>query len=79
MGLHMSADPTSEQLAHEIAEARQALLDRTREARGAWLPALVLKAEVRNGWSAGATGLALGDLIADGTFEVQGDAVRLSR
>ncbi len=75
----MPVDPTSEQLAKEVAAARQALVNRTHEAPEQWWPAGDLKARVRNGWSAGATGLALGDLIADGTFEVQGDSVRLSR
>lgn len=74
----MSVDPTSERLAREIAEARQALVNRIQEAPSQWWPASDLKARVRNGWSAGATGLALGDLIADGTLEVQGDSVRLS-
>lgn len=74
----MPVDPTSELLAREVAEARRALIDRTRDAPDEWWPAGELKAGVRNGWSAGAAGLALGDLIADGTFEVRGDSVRLS-
>lgn len=74
----MSVDPTSERLAREVEEARQALVDRLRETPNDWRHASELKAEVRNGWSAGTTGLALGDLIADGTFQVRGDSVRLS-
>jgi hypothetical protein len=78
MEARMAIDPTSERLACEIAEARRALVERLRETPDDWFRASDLKAEVRNGWSAGTTGLALGDLIADGTFEVQGDPVRLS-
>lgn len=74
----MPVDPTSEQLAREISEARRELIARTQATPGQWRAAWELKAEVRNGWSAGTTSLALSGLIADGTFDVQGDSVRLN-
>jgi hypothetical protein len=78
MEFSMPVDPTAHRLAEEVAAARQALIERTSAAPGEWWQAWDLKAKVRNGWGAGVTGLALGGLIADGTFEVQGDSVRLS-
>lgn len=74
----MAVDATAAALATEIDRAREALIEKSQEDREQWWPAWELRAAVKNGWSDGATNLALNELLEDGTFEVQGDAVRIS-
>jgi hypothetical protein len=78
MGLGMAVDATSAALAAEIGLAREALISKSRENPDQWWPAWEIRAEVKNGWSDGATSLALNQLLDDGTFEVRGDTVRIS-
>lgn len=78
MELEMAVDATAAALATEIDRAREALIEKSQEDREQWWPAWELRAAVKNGWSDGATNLALNELLEDGTFEVQGDAVRIS-
>ena len=77
MEIAMELDPAQAGLAKEIAAAREALTDLALARAGDWSYAYELKAQARNGWSAGAIGLALSQLIEEGRFEVDGDRVRL--
>lgn len=78
MGGSMAIDATTEFLAREIGEAREALLREAGLFPERWWPAWELKAQARNGWSDGAMNLALNRLIQEGTFAVKEDSVRLS-
>lgn len=78
MELEMAVDATSAALAVEIGKAREALIEKSQENRNQWWPAWELRAAVKNGWTDGATNLALNQLLEDGTFEVKGDTVRVS-
>lgn len=69
----MSADATTAALIEEIAAARNALVTCASRDPGSWWEPFELKATARNGWSAGAMNLALGDLLDDGTFELDAD------
>jgi hypothetical protein len=69
----MSADATSTALIEEIAAARDALVEQANRSPSKWWDAFELKTMARNGWSAGAMGLALGELLDDGTFELGAD------
>ena len=73
----MNRDAASEQLAHEITDAREALLSSAQENPERWWFAYELKDRARNGWSAGAMSMALTRLIDTGVFELQGDRIRL--
>ena len=73
----MTVDAISAELAAEIGRARNALIEKSREEPNHWWPAWELRAEVKNGWTNGATTLALSELLQEGAFEVQGDAVRI--
>jgi hypothetical protein len=78
MEFEMAVDATSAALAAEIGLAREALIRKSRENPAHWWPAWKIRAEVKNGWRDGATSLALNQLLDDGTFEVEGDTVRIS-
>jgi hypothetical protein len=79
MEAKMALDATTAFLAGEISQAREALISKARTAPpGHCWPAWELKMRARNGWSDGAMNLALNRLIADGTFTVAGDSVRLN-
>lgn len=77
MEVSMSPDATSERLAEEIEEAREALIERAKERE--WWRAYELKDRTRNGWSAGAMNIAFRRLIDAHVFEQQGDRIRLYR
>jgi hypothetical protein len=78
MELAMPRTPTAD-LTEEIAAARAALIETVQSEPDTWWSAYDLKIDVRNGWSAGAMSLALNGLVADGTFDAEGDKVRLHR
>ena len=72
MELTMTVDATDQALEREIAAARDALLKTAVKlaADGAeWWTARELKERARNGWSSAAMGLALRQLVDDGTLE----------
>ncbi|HEU4702000.1 MAG TPA: hypothetical protein VFS37_05905 [Conexibacter sp.] len=69
----MSADATTAAVIDEIAAARDALIDCAQREPDKWWEAFELKTAARNGWSAGAMGLALGELLDDGVFELDAD------
>jgi hypothetical protein len=75
----MATDATAASLGEEIAGARAALLAALESEPEQWRPAYELKGSVRNGWSDGAMNLALSRLISEGSIDVDGDCVRLSR
>ncbi len=74
----MTVDPTVASLREEVQMAKEALIQTSRQEPEYWWSPRELKAVSKNGWSYGATGLALSALIEDGTFDVSGDKVRLS-
>lgn len=69
----MSTDATTVALIEEIAAARAALLECATQQPDRWWDAFELKSMARNGWSAGAMGLALGELLDDGALELDVD------
>jgi len=69
----MSADATMTAVIEEVAAARAAIVDCAQREPDKWWEAFELKTIARNGWSAGAMGLALGELLDDGTFELDAD------
>jgi hypothetical protein len=73
MEMQMSADATFTALAEEISAARAALIERASRSPDHWWDPFELKAVARNGWSAGAMNLALGELLDEGTFELDAD------
>jgi hypothetical protein len=75
----MKRNAAAEQLASEIAEARDALLGTVQREPRRWWVAYQLKDQARNGWSAGTMNMALGRLIDTGVFELKGDCIRLQR
>jgi hypothetical protein len=75
----MKRDAASEQLANEVAEAREALVDSARRDPERWWFAYELKDQARNGWSSSAMSMALTRLIDTDVFELQGDRIRLRR
>jgi hypothetical protein len=62
----MTADATDVALANEIDAARAKLVELASEQPSRWWTAYELKVEARNGWSPGAMGLALRQLIEEG-------------
>jgi hypothetical protein len=78
MEYSMAVDATAASLEQEIGKAREALLRTSREDPGRLWSARELKAAAKNGESYGATGLALSQLIEDGTLVVAGDKIRLN-
>jgi hypothetical protein len=70
MGVGVASDPTRAALAAEVAAAQGAILELAETAPRVWWPPHVLRRQARNGWSAGAMGLALEELIAAGRFDV---------
>ncbi len=74
----MSLDPTVAGLREEVQKARQALIETSGRQPDYWWSPRELKAASKNGWTYGATGLALNGLIDDGTFAVSGDKIRLN-
>jgi hypothetical protein len=80
MEASMSPDATSERLAQEIEEARDALIERAKEKKPEeWWRAYELKDRARNGWSTGAMNIAFRRLLDADVFEVDGDLIRLQR
>jgi hypothetical protein len=79
MEVSMKRTAMAEQMAREIAEAREALLECARREPDRWWFAYELKDFARNGWSAGAMNMALRRLIKTGAFETEGDRIRLQR
>lgn len=77
MEVAMDRDATSQRLAGEIADAREALVANARQEPERWWFAYELKDNARNGWSAGAMDMALSRLIDTDVFELQGDRIRL--
>lgn len=73
----LSPDVATEQLAQEIGEATRELLRLVAEEPDRPWPAYELKDRARNGWSAGATDIALNRLIDTGRFEIDGDLIRI--
>ena len=74
----MTRDPTFEALAREVREAEQALIATAAQDPQRWWYPPDLRAQARNGWSAGAVGTALENLIQKGRFAVNADlCVRL--
>jgi hypothetical protein len=64
-------------VAEEVSAAREALVSVAGSKDGWWYPA-DLRMQARNGWSAGAMGVALDELVETGVFEVGSDlCVRL--
>ena len=74
----MSLDPTVAKLREEVQQAREALIRTSSEQPDYWWSPREIKAASKNGWSFGATGLALNDLIDDGTFVVSEHKVRIN-
>jgi hypothetical protein len=74
----MSLDPTVAKLREEVQKARAALIKTSRDQPEHWWSPREIKAVSKNGWSYGATGLALNSLIDDGTFDVSEHKVRIS-
>ncbi len=73
----MSLDVATAQLAKEIREAGDKLVEVASEEPHRWWPAYELKDHARNGWSAGAMDIALNRLIDTGRFDVRGDEVQI--
>ncbi len=74
----MSLDPTVAKLREEVQKAREALIQTSSAQPDHWWSPREIKAASKNGWSYGATGLALNGLIDDGTFVVSEHKVRVS-
>ena len=79
MEVSMKRNATTEQLAGEIAEARDALLDVVQRDPKRWWVAYQLKDQARNGWSASIMNMALARLVDTGVFELKDDCIRLQR
>jgi len=77
MEASMSIDVATAQLAKEIREAEDRLLEVASEKPDRWWPAYELKDHARNGWSAGAMDIALSRLIDTGKFDVRGDQIHI--
>jgi hypothetical protein len=74
----MTFDPTFAALADEVAGAEQALVETASHDPERWWYPYELRSSARNGWSAGAMGIAMDNLIARRVFEVNADlCVRL--
>jgi|GEM_PF-2442920 len=71
-------DPTATSLTKEIAAARDAIVALCQQDPDRTWHAFELKAQARNGWSAGAMTLALNRLLSEGTFQLEGDCIRLT-
>jgi hypothetical protein len=76
----VAIDATAAALAEDVATAEEALRNLAAAEPERWWAAYELKAQARNGGSAGAMSMALNRLVDDGTFDLtNGDQVRLSR
>ncbi len=73
MGIAMTVDGTYTLLAADVERAEGALIDVAKAEPGKWWYPHELRQFARNGWSAGAMGIALDGLIARSIFEVGAD------
>jgi hypothetical protein len=76
MEMSMTVDATDRTIGQEIEQAREALLELAREEPAKWWTAHELKVRARNGWSSAVMGLALRQLLDEGSFE-QGPDLRV--
>jgi hypothetical protein len=77
MGNTMTVDATDRAVNAEVAAARDALFELASSRPSEWWTAYDLKVRARNGWSAGAMGLALRELIDEGVLEQREDDLRV--
>jgi hypothetical protein len=77
MEASMSLDVATTQLASDIKQAGDRLLEVAGEQPDRWWHAYELKDRARNGWSAGAMDIALNRLIDTGKFDVRGDKIHI--
>jgi hypothetical protein len=78
MGSAMTVDQTYIALTEQVAAAEKAIVAEAKKAAGEWWYPYDLRKQARNGWSAGAMGIAMDNLIARGVLEVNADlCVRL--
>jgi hypothetical protein len=66
-------DQTYAALTDDVLAAEAALVEVAKEAPDQWWYPYDLRQRARNGWSPGAMGIALDNLIARHTFEVSAD------
>ena len=72
----MTVDATDQAVNEEVAAARDAIVELA-SSSDKWWTAYELKVRARNGWSAGAMGLALRELVDEGILEQREDDLRL--
>jgi hypothetical protein len=78
MEIRMTFDHAYAAVAEEVRAARDALVRVAGAQKNEWWYPADLRMQARNGWSAGAMGVALDGLVDDGVFEVSPDlCVRL--
>jgi hypothetical protein len=70
MEASVASDATRAALDAEVAAAERAILELAQTEPGVWWHPHVLRRRARNGWSSGAMGLALDELIDTGRFDV---------
>jgi hypothetical protein len=78
MEIALPVDQTYAALAEEVTAAERALIEVAEREPGKWWYPYELRQEARNGWSPGAMGIALDDLIERGVFQMNAElCVRL--